>query len=142
MPGLEQSKLFHSLNEAEMRLLRKVAVEKTVAAEEVIFKEGDPGDGLYVVKEGLVVIYAVIGQGQKQPFAKIGPGDFFGEMAVLDKEPRSATVMAEQPSTLFFISRDDLHQMLEASPRLAVALVREFSLRMRDFNRKYINETG
>lgn len=140
MIGLEKSKLFHSLNDAELRLLKDAAEERTFAPDQVVFKEGDPGDGLFVVKSGVVVVYAVISQGEKKPFAKVGPGDFFGEMAVLDNEPRSATVATEEESVLYFIPREKLLGMLEASPRLAVALVREFSLRMRDFNRKFLTE--
>src|SRR5438094_7237537 len=61
-------------------------------------------------------------------------------MAVLDNEPRSASATAEEPTVTRFIPRADLLGILENSPRLAVKLVREFSLRMRDFNRQYIRE--
>lgn len=140
MPGLEQSRLFHSLNEAELRALRETSVEREYPAEQAIFLEGDRGDGIYVVKEGLVRISAVVSQGERRVLGRIAPGDFFGEMAVLDNDPRSASATADQPTKVWFIGREALLRMIESSPRLAVSLVREFSLRMRDFNRQYVQE--
>jgi signal transduction histidine kinase len=61
-------------------------------------------------------------------------------MAVVDNEPRSATATAEQDAEVYFVPRPVMQRMLEASPKLAVNLVREFSLRLREFNRKYIQE--
>jgi signal transduction histidine kinase len=90
--------------------------------------------------EGLVQISAVVGEGERRVLSKLGPGDFFGEMAVLDNEPRSATASTEQASLLAFIPRESMLDLLEKSPRLAFRLVREFSLRMREFNRQYIKE--
>lgn len=140
MPGVEESRLFSGLSADELQLLRASTVLCEHQANHQIFKEGDPGDGIYVVTEGQVLISALVGQEERGVLGKIGPGDFFGEMAVLDEEPRSATATTEVPSKLVFISREKLLEMLEKSPRLAVRLVREFSLRMRDFNLRYIRE--
>jgi signal transduction histidine kinase len=140
MPGVEESKLFSGLSAAELDLVRSSGVLREHPANFEIFKEGDAGDGIYVVTDGQVQISALVGQDERRVLGKIGPGDFFGEMAVLDNEPRSATATTEVASKLVFIPRDKLMRMLEKSPRLAVRLVREFSLRMRDFNRRYIQE--
>jgi signal transduction histidine kinase len=70
----------------------------------------------------------------------IGPGDFFGEMAVVDDAPRSATATAETPTKTFFLSRDKLLDLLQHRPQLALNIVREFSLRMRALNHKYLDE--
>ncbi len=140
MPGLEESKLFSGLSAAELDLVRSNSEVREVPANHVVFKEGDPGDGIYVVVDGTVQISALVGQEERGVLGRIGPGDFFGEMAVLDDEPRSATATTETASKLVFIPREKLLQMLEKSPRLSVRLVREFSLRMREFNKRYIQE--
>ena len=72
--------------------------------------------------------------------ARLGPGEIFGEMAVLDENPRSATAKADQQTEVYFISREELLRMLEAVPRLSAFFVREISQRLRDFNGQYIRE--
>ena len=140
MLGLEKSKLFDSLSEPELKLLKESAAIQEYPAERVIFEEGDDGDGIYIVLAGGVQISAVINDGERRVLSQVGAGDFFGEMAVLDQEPRSGTATCTEASTLAFIPREELIKMIERSPRLAISLVREFSLRMRDFNRQYIRE--
>ncbi|HTG42900.1 MAG TPA: ATP-binding protein [Verrucomicrobiae bacterium] len=140
MAGLERSKLFSSLNDEEIGALGASCQERRFSAGEQIFREGDSGDGVYVVNEGLVQISALVSPTERRVLSRIKPGDFFGEMAVLDGEPRSGSAIAEQATLLCFIPREKLLDLIEKSPRLAVGLVREFSLRMRDFNRQYIQE--
>ena len=93
-----------------------------------------------MVQSGAVQISAMVGPDERRVLSRLGPGDFFGEMAVLDSEPRSATALSEIDTTLYFVPRENLLAALEASPKMAVSLVCEFSLRMRDFNRQYIQE--
>ena len=140
MVALERSKLFHGLGAADMEPLRESVQSFCFKAEEVIFKEGDPGSGLFVVQSGMVQISAMVGPGERRVLSRLGPGDFFGEMSVLDTEPRSATASAEADTVLCFVPRERLLAALAASPKMAVNLVREFSLRMRDFNRQYVQE--
>ena len=140
MASLNESKLFSALQAEELDFLRAAAEERSYPAEAAIFQEGDEGDGIYVVGEGEVRISALITQNERRVLTRVGAGDFFGEMAVLDSEPRSATATAERQTLAWFIPREKLLELLERSPRLAVSLVREFSLRMRDFNRQYVQE--
>ncbi len=139
MLPLESSKLFNTLTEAELQRVRLAAQERVFEPDQVIFKEGDPGDGIYVIRDGTVQISAVVGP-ERRALTSLGPGDLFGEMAVLDSDPRSATATAETRVAVFFIPREDLLQLLECIPRLAASLVREISRRLRDFNRQYIQE--
>ena len=141
MAELHDNRLFSALDSAELQLLRQQCIERELPAHTEIFKEGDPGDGIYVIRTGQVQISALIEQKERRVLGRLGPGDFFGEMAVLDSEPRSATASTEQPTSLYFIPRESMLALLETSPRLAVRLVREFSQRMRDFNRRYIQES-
>ncbi|MBI3877751.1 MAG: cyclic nucleotide-binding domain-containing protein, partial [Verrucomicrobia bacterium] len=103
-------------------------------------RESDPGDGFYVVQSGLVSISACVHDSERRVFARIGPGDYFGEMALLDNETRSATATAEKDTEVFFISRTDLLRLLERSPKLGLSLLREFSRRVREVNKQYISE--
>lgn len=140
MIALDSTKLFGSLAPADLALLNASAQIRQFPHDHVIFKEGDEGDGMYVVGSGAVQISALIGQGERIPLARLKPGDYFGEMAVIDNEPRSASATAEGDTCLYYLPRELVHQLLERSPILAVSLIREFSRRMREFNKHYIDE--
>ena len=140
MASLESCNLFNNFSPQEFQHLSQVAKEKKYSTGDQIFKEGDPGDGLYLVKEGLVQISAIVSEGERKVLSQVGPGEAFGEMAVLDSEPRSASAIAEQETTLYFISREDLFRMMEQIPRLSAKFVHSISKRLRDFNRQYIDE--
>jgi signal transduction histidine kinase len=141
MAALEGSKPFRNLNPIEHETLRKIAQERSFSPGQQIFKEGDSGDGIYVVKDGAVEISVAMNQNVGRVFAKLGPGELFGEMAVLELKPRSATAIAREPTLVYFIPRNELLLMLERSPALSLELLREISQRLRDFNRRYIDET-
>ncbi|MGZ4964199.1 MAG: ATP-binding protein [Limisphaerales bacterium] len=140
MVSLESCKLFRDLPVAELESLRQVTRERTYGMGESIFKQGNPGDGIYVVKGGEVHIAVVASSGELRVISKLGPGELFGEMAVIDSDPRSATALAGETTTVYFISRPDLLEMMHRAPQLTIGLVREISGRLRDFNRQYIRE--
>ena len=140
MVPLQSSKLFCNLPCKEMVDLSQVAKEMDFAAGTVLFKEGDRGDGMYIIKEGKVEIASNVGQGEPRQLSRFGPGEHFGEMAILDEAPRSATATALDPSVIYFIERDALYHLLENMPGLAVRLFREISRRLRDFNAQYVRE--
>ena len=140
MVALRTSKLFSGILAAELQSLEQTAQLKTYKAGRNIFQEGDPGDGLYIIVGGKVQITCLVGQDKRCVLSRLGPEDFFGEMAVLDQQPRSATATAETDTEVYFILRDDLIRILSRSPSLAVSLVKQFSLRMRDFNLQYTQE--
>lgn len=117
MASLEACKPFRNLNPTEQAALRKIAVERSFSAGEQIFGEGDSGDGIYALKEGAVEISVAMSQNVRRTFAKLGPGEIFGEMAVLELKPRSATATATIPTQVYFIPREALLLMLGNSPR-------------------------
>jgi signal transduction histidine kinase len=140
MATLESSKLFSPLPPAELLALRTVTREISFASGQQIFKEGDPGDGIYVVKTGLVQISAVLENGERHVFSQVVPGDVFGEMAALDNQSRSASASAEQETTVYFVPRNEILNLLKRSPELSLTLVQEISRRLREFNRQYIRK--
>jgi signal transduction histidine kinase len=123
-----------------MKSVRRVTQERSYAAGQIIFKEGDSGDGIYVVREGVVALTKVVSHGESRPISRATAGDLFGEMAVLDNSPRSLGAVADGPADVYFIERNDLNQLLDTTPHLALAVVRELSKRMRDFNIQYTKE--
>jgi signal transduction histidine kinase len=137
---LEANKLFCLLSPPEMGALRQIAREQTFAAGQEIFREGDDGDGVYVVRDGLVEISGLIDQKVRLVFSEVGPGDLFGEMAVIEDKPRSACAVAKADASVYFIPRAEMLALVERSPALALALLREISRRLREFNRQYLRE--
>jgi len=125
---------------SDLRVLAPGAKTRVFAPGEIIFSAGDAGDGCYLVTSGRVQISAPIGPGESRVLATIGPGDFFGEMAVIDDAPRSATAMAEVFTRARFIERRKLLTLLRRRPGVALRLIREFSARVRHLNQKYLEE--
>jgi signal transduction histidine kinase len=132
--------LFRRLPPAELAGVCGVAKRQSVPAEKIIFNEGDKGDGLYVVGSGWVEIFVRGGENERHSVMHAGPGEFFGELAVLDDQPRSAGAAAVQDTELWFLPRADLLNLLERSPQLGLTLLREVSNRLREFNRQYVRE--
>lgn len=137
---LESYKLFSPLSSEELAPLTRVTREMTFAAGAEVFKEGDAGDALYVVKSGQVQISAVIGSGERQVLSRVPPGEMFGELAIIDNQPRSATALAEVETVVYMMPRDAMVTMLNSSPQLSFSMMREMTQRLREFNRQYIRQ--
>jgi signal transduction histidine kinase len=135
---LESCNLFRQLRPEDNRFLQSVAVERVFAAGAEIFREGERGDGVYVLKEGQVEISTM--QKARRVLSRIEPGEVFGEMAVIEDQPRSASAFARQDSTVYFLKRDDILKLIESSPTFSLGLLREISSRLREFNRQYLKE--
>lgn len=139
MVELEGSRFCRHLSPGEQALVRRHAVPRAFQAGEVIFNEGDAGDGLYIVHSGLIRITATSTLDRQHVLSRMEPGDYFGEMAVFDGGPRSAS--AVEDSRLSFVPMGALLELLARSPLLAASLVRDASLRMREFNRRFLKES-
>jgi signal transduction histidine kinase len=135
---LETIPLLRHLNRAEFQALRVIAQERRFAAGQEIFREGAPGDGVYFVKSGLVEISG--GTGTRRVFSQLGPGEFFGEMAVIELQPRSATASAATDTEVYFLPRGEMLVFIQHSPALAFALLQQISHRLREFNQLHLRE--
>ena len=140
MVALESIALFRNLGRDELQALRFITQERRFAASAEIFHEGDSGDGVYFVKDGLVEISSVVVGDARHVFSQLGPGEIFGEMAVIEHRPRSATVSALKDTEVYFIPRGEMLSFIERSPGLAFNLLQQISHRLREFNRLHLRE--
>ena len=140
MVVLESTELFRNLKPEELRTLRHVTLERQFHAGQEIFREGDPGDGVYVVKEGMVEISGWINPETRRVFSQIGPGGIFGEMAVIEGLPRSASAAAAKDTVTYFIPHGELLTLIERSPVLALSVLQVISRRLREFNQHFLRE--
>jgi len=128
--------LFSQLTPSDLQRVEELARERVYPKNSVILFEDDPGDALYVVKQGQVKVVLIGEDGREVILSVLGEGQFFGEMALLDDEPRSAHVIAMEDSTLIVLRREDFQGILGQSPALALALLRELTRRLRRADEK------
>ncbi len=134
MNCLHQVPLFSSLTRRELKRLEPLFHDRRYAAGEVVFEQGEEGLGMYVVVAGKVQIKTENGK-ESKPLAELGSGQFFGELALLDGAPRSATAVALEPSQLIGFYRTEFIEMLEtngrAGTKISLQLARMTGSRLR-----------
>jgi len=101
----------------------------------VLFLEGDQGEEMYIIQSGRVAIKKKV-QNSDTVLAVLEKGDFFGEMAVLERMPRSATAEVVEDGDLIVINGEIFGDMIKANPEIAVRMLRKYSIRLRDANRQ------
>jgi CRP/FNR family transcriptional regulator, cyclic AMP receptor protein len=124
---LSAARLFDGVDAEGMDRIAAVAVQVDFSDNHVVARQGEIGTGFFVVVEGAA---RVVRDGQT--LATIGPGDFFGELSVLDGRPRTAQVVTEGPTTCLALASWDFEAVLLEEPRVALALLRGLALRLRD----------
>jgi CRP-like cAMP-binding protein len=124
---LSAARLFDGVDAEGMDRIAEVAVEVEFPAEHVIARQGDIGTGFFVVVSGAV---RVVRDGEV--IARLGPGDFFGELSVLDGLPRLAQVIADGPTTCLALATWDFEAVLLAEPPVTLAILRGVARRLRD----------
>lgn len=138
---LRQSALFADLDDAQRAKVAEIARTQTYQGGEFVFKEGEPGNRLFLVAAGEVRISRNIPAAGEEALAVLKPGACFGEMAVFDRSERSTDAIANGPCTLVTISRPDLELLLEFDHDLGYAvfraLVRQLSHRLRAANDQF-----
>jgi CRP/FNR family transcriptional regulator, cyclic AMP receptor protein len=123
--------LFADLDDRELATIATVAKSRRYAKDEVVFYADESGDIFCLIREGQVKVTMISPEGKEIILKLLGPGDFFGEMALLDDEPRSATVVATEPLELVTIWRNDFLQILAENFTLTKKLLAELSRRLR-----------
>jgi len=135
-PVLRRVPLFAELSEAEIARLGDIARDRSYPKNSVILFEDDPGDSLYVVVTGLVKVVLIGEDGREVILSVLNEGDFFGEMSLIDDQPRSAHVIAMEDSNLLVVRREDFQHRLREAPGIAVGMLRAMSRRLREADEK------
>jgi CRP/FNR family transcriptional regulator/CRP/FNR family cyclic AMP-dependent transcriptional regulator len=128
---LKRIPLFSGLSEDELDSIARLTVVTRIPKKHIVVHEGEPGDAMYVILKGLVKIVYYTPEGREVVLSLLGGGEFFGEMALLDKEPRSATVMTLEDSEFAYIRRSDFENLLTKNPNLALEMLSEVTRRLR-----------
>ena len=123
---LAEVPLFSNLSARQVRSLSKLAKIQRLAAFTQIVRKGESADAFFLILDGAAIV-----RPPGKRIVKLGPGDFFGELALLDDSPRSATVEAQDEILVARIGRRDFARLLDKEPKVAVALLRTLAGRLR-----------
>ena len=134
--ALKAVPFFTQLNDREFDVVRSVASERTYAKNAVVLTEGEMGDSLYMIQSGKVKVVIGDEEGRELILKILGPGDFFGEMSMIDKQPRSASVTTIEPATFLVLSNAAFERCVEQAPRIANMVMRILAQRVREADRK------
>ena len=132
---LKNIPLFSCLTDSELTAIEKVAVKKTFPKNTILLSEGDSTDALYVICEGKVKVTIDDNEGKELILSILGTGEYFGEMALLDDEPRSASVTTKETTQLLIISKNDFMGFFSSNP-IALNLLKDLIKRLREANKK------
>ncbi len=127
--------LYQNLAPAQIAQLNELLEDVTYKTDETIFHQHDPGDAAYIIRTGAVRIWTHDEDAKEVTLAKLGPGDFFGELAALDGGPRSASASAAADTTLGRLSKARMHKFLLAQPSAALVMIQEIGRRLRQTNK-------
>jgi CRP/FNR family cyclic AMP-dependent transcriptional regulator len=126
--------MFASLDDAEATALRSTMHAVRLRRGEVLFREGDAGDELYVVIDGKVKMGRTSSDGRENLLSVLGPGQMFGELSLFDPGPRSSTVTAVTDADLLALGQDQLLSWLTGRPEVARGLLLQLASRLRGLN--------
>ena len=123
--------LFESLDDKEARELCDMLETVDCLPQQVLFRTGDAGSGMYLIEQGTVGISMKAADGHELTVAELGPGDFFGEMAMIDGKPRSATATALEPARLAILSRRHFLSFMQNNSNVALEMLAALAHRLR-----------
>ncbi|MGH8725560.1 MAG: Crp/Fnr family transcriptional regulator [Burkholderiales bacterium] len=128
--------LFASFPEDQLRMLTMVVARKSAPRSTTIMAGGDPTDSLYIVLSGRLKVMMSDAEGKEVILSILTPGEFFGEMGLIDDEPRSASVVTIEPCELLSIAKRDFKKCLAENFEMATAVMRGLVRRLREADRK------
>ena len=133
---LSETDVFKSLPEEQLGEIARVVQDKVVPANTIIFRQGDPGDSFYIIHSGKIRVFLRGEDGVETELNQLGPGDSFGEMALLRDEPRSTDIEALEETHLLVISKEEFEQVLKEHPDVFKSFIKHISdLLMREDRR-------
>ena len=128
--------LFASFPEDQLRMLTTVVTRKSTPRSTTIMAGGDPTDSLYIVLSGRLKVMMSDAEGKEVILSILGPGEIFGEMGLIDDEPRSATVVTIEPCELLSLAKRDFKNSLAENFEMSMAVMRGLVRRLREADRK------
>jgi CRP-like cAMP-binding protein len=128
---LAKCPIFSEMSQDDLARLARVSVPRTYKAGQVIIREGEAAVAMFVISSGKAEVVKGVGYDDSVVLATLGPGDFFGEMALFEGFPRSATVRAVEDTECLALSRWDFLAELRAHPDMAVHLLSLYARRLR-----------
>ena len=128
--------LFAVLDEVQLDALSAVVSRRTFPKNRVVLQAGDPTDSLYIVITGRTRVQMADDEGKEVILAVLGPGDFFGEMGLIDDEPRAASVLTTEPCDFVVITKNDFNALLKNNFEIAMVIMRGLVKRLREADRK------
>ena len=138
---LSKIPVFDKLEAKELRQIAGIVHRRQYAKGEYVFYQGDPGLGMYVVEKGSVGIVVEGNDGLKKEIIAMQDGDFFGEIALLDESPRSASVIVKEDSQLIGFFRPDLFEVIEKTPKTGLKIIMKLAEmigeRLRNMNSEF-----
>ncbi|MBA3963382.1 MAG: DUF1003 domain-containing protein [Chthoniobacterales bacterium] len=129
--ALRSVPLFRSLKEHDVAKLSHLLTARRIAADTALFKRDDPGDAMFFIESGLIRISVRDVDGHDTVLAEMGRGDFFGEMAMLDGQLRSADATATEDTQLAVLARSDFRAFIRENPDIALGLLTAMTHRLR-----------
>jgi CRP/FNR family transcriptional regulator, cyclic AMP receptor protein len=128
--------LFTSFPEDQLRVLATMVMRRSAPRATTIMAGGDPTDSLYIVLSGRLKVMMSDSEGKEVILSILGPGEFFGEMGLIDEEPRSASVVTMEPCELLSVAKRDFNKCLAENFEMAMAVMRGLVRRLREADRK------
>lgn len=123
--------IFSGLSDKELSLIESHAVTRSFPKNAVVINEGDETDSLYIIISGAVKVFLSDEHGKEIIINNQGPGEYFGELALIDDAQRSASVMTTEKSTFSMISKNDFREVLAKNPNIALSLIKDLTQRVR-----------
>ena len=133
---LRRVPLFSSLADAQLDTLSSGSTRRSFPRNRTIVSEGEPSQSLYLMLAGRAKVQRSDAEGKEVILAMIGPGEFFGEMSLIDEAPRSASVITIEPCDFIAIQKDSFKGMLALSPDMAMQIMRGLVRRLREADKK------
>jgi CRP-like cAMP-binding protein len=128
---IRQMPLFENLSRGQQRKLANILVRRTFEQGRELVRQGEGGDGLYLLTSGTVDVVRQLRTGEREVVNQLGANDFFGELGLLDDGPRTATVVATADVECYALSRWDFYDLLKDDAEMAVLVLQEVAKRFR-----------
>jgi CRP/FNR family transcriptional regulator len=128
--ALKQQSLFSDIDSEGLERLSKIVKKVTLKKGEYLFKEKDDTRGVYLLHSGKVEISRVTADGWRQTLTVVTPGDFFGELSILEKRSHVASAVAVEDSEIFLIPREEFDRLMDEDLKLACYILKKIALEM------------